>query len=69
MSPKTNEHITWHQPHDAVDKVMMNPSYSEAWKHYNCVYPQFLVELRNVCLELYTNGFNPFSLFPAPYSC
>jgi hypothetical protein len=39
MSSKTNEHMTWHQPHDAVDEVMVNPSYSEAWKHFNCVYP------------------------------
>ena len=30
MSPKTTEHMLWHQSHDAVDEVMLHPSDSEA---------------------------------------
>jgi len=30
MSPKTTEHMTWHQSHDVVDGVMVHPSYGEA---------------------------------------
>jgi hypothetical protein len=30
MSPKTAEHMLWHQSHDAVDGVMLHPSDSEA---------------------------------------
>jgi len=26
MSPRTAEHMTWHQAHDAVDGVMVHPS-------------------------------------------
>jgi hypothetical protein len=41
----------------------------EAWKNYNRVHPQFLIEPRNICVGLYTNEFNPFRLSDAPYSC
>jgi len=26
MSPRTTEHMTWHQSHDAVDGMMVHPS-------------------------------------------
>ena len=38
MSPRTNEHMTWHQLHHAVDGVMVHPSDGEAWKHFNNVF-------------------------------
>jgi len=69
MSPRTAEHMTWHQSHHAVDGVMVHPSDGEAWKHFNSVHPHFSVELRNVRLGLCTDGFNPFGSFTAPYSC
>jgi len=55
MSPRTAEHMSWHQAHNVVDGVM--------------VHPHFSAESRNVCLGLCTNGFNPFGSFAAPYSC
>ena len=69
MSPRTAEHMTWHQSHDAVDGVMVHPSDGEAWKHFNSVHPHFSAESRNVRLGLCTDGFNPFESFAAPYSC
>jgi len=69
MSPRTAEHMTWHQSHHAVDGVMVHPSDSEAWKHFNSVHPYFSAESRNVHLGLYINEFNPFGSFAAPYSC
>jgi hypothetical protein len=68
MSSRTTEHMTWHQSYDVVDGVMVHPSDSEAWKHFNSVHPHFSVESRNVRLELCTNGFNPFGPYVAPYS-
>ena len=68
MSSRTTEHMTWHQSYDVVDGVMVHPSDSEAWKHFNSVHPHFSVESRNVRLELCTNGFNPFGSYVAPYS-
>jgi len=69
MLPKTTEHMTWHQSHDAVDRVMMHPSDGEAWKHFNSVHPHFSAESRNVRLGLCINEFNPFGSFATPYSC
>jgi len=69
MSPRTVEHMTWHQSHDAVDAVMVHPSDDEAWKHFNSVHPHFSAESRNVRLGLCTDDFNPFASFVVPYSC
>ena len=69
MSPRTAEHMTWHQAHDTVDGVMVYPSNSEAWKRFNSVHPDFSAKSRNVRLGLCTDGFNPFRPFAAPYSC
>jgi len=69
MSPRTAEHMTWHQSHDAVDGVMVHPSDGEAWKHFNSVHPHFSAESRNVCRGLCTDEFNPFGSSTAPYSC
>jgi len=68
MSPRTVEHMTWHQSHDVVDGVMVHPFDGEAWKQFNSVHPHFSFESRNVCLGLRTNGFNPFRSFASPYS-
>ena len=69
MSPRTVEHMTWHQSHHVVDGVMVHPSNGEAWKHFNSVHPHFSAESRNVHLGLCTDGFNLFGSFVAPYSC
>jgi len=69
MSPRTAEHMTWHQSHDAVDGVMVHPSDGEAWKHFNSVHSHFSAESRNAHLGLCIDRFNPFGSFTAPYSC
>ena len=44
MSPRTAEHMTWHQTHDAIDGVMVHPSDGEPWKRFNSVHPHFSFE-------------------------
>jgi len=56
MSPRTVEHMIWHQSHDLVDGVMVHPSDGEAWKPFNSVHPHFSAESRNVRLGLCTDG-------------
>jgi hypothetical protein len=68
MSPRTVEHISWHQAHDAVDGVMVHHSDDEACKHFNSVHPHFSAESMNVHLGLCTDGFNLFGSYVAPYS-
>jgi hypothetical protein len=58
MSPRTPEHMTWHQSHHAVDGVMVHPSDGEAWKHFNSMHPHLSAESMNVRLGLCTDGFN-----------
>ena len=65
MSPRTAEHMTWHQSHDTVDGVMVQPSDG----HFNSVHPHFSAKSRNVHLGLCTERFNQFGSFAAPYSC
>jgi hypothetical protein len=48
---------------------MMHRFDGDAWKHFNSVHPQFLVEIRNVRLGLCTNGFNSFGSFATSYFC
>ena len=69
MLPRTGEHMTWYQSHDAVDGVMVHHYDGKTWKHFNNVHPYFSVESRNVCLGLCTDGFNLFGSFAAFYSC
>ena len=52
ISPKTTEHITWHQSHDTVDAVIIHPSNGETWKHFNNLHPQFLVDTKHMHLGL-----------------
>jgi len=52
MSPKTVEHMTWHQSHDVMDGVMT--LLMKKRKHFNSVHPQFSMETRNVLLGLWT---------------
>jgi hypothetical protein len=68
MSSKTNKHIIWHHSNDMVDEVMLHSSNGEAYKYFNKVYPQFLIESINVHCR-YIDEFNPFRSFVTPYSC
>jgi len=60
MSPRTAEHMTWHQAHDVVYGVIVHPSDGEAWKLFNSVHPHFSAESRNVRLGLCIDEFNSF---------
>jgi hypothetical protein len=68
MSLKIIEHMIWHQSNDMVDGAMEHPSDGKAWKHFNSVYPQFSIEIRNMHFRLCTDRFIPFGSFLAPYS-
>ncbi|KAL0457803.1 UNVERIFIED_CONTAM: hypothetical protein Slati_0407500 [Sesamum latifolium] len=58
-SRATVEHMMWHATHQTEEGSMCHPSYAEAWKHFNQMYPDFVEEPRNVWLGLCTDGFAP----------
>ncbi|KAM3217245.1 hypothetical protein P3L10_026688 [Capsicum annuum] len=67
-SNATAADMRWHHEHKNEDGAMRHPSDSKAWKHFNESHPFFAAEPRNVRLELYTDGFQPFSQSGRKYS-
>ena len=68
-SKTTAEYMTWHWDFHRNEGVMIHPSDSEAWKHFDIMHPEFAREPRNVRLGLCTNGFIPFGQVGKTYSC
>ena len=48
---------------------MVHPCDGEAWQQFDEDFPGFASDPRNVRLAIATDGFTPFSLGAAPYSC
>ena len=49
--------------------IMKHPCDGEAWQQFDIDFPDFGNDLRNVSLAVSTDGFTPFSLTAATYSC
>ncbi|KAL0427856.1 UNVERIFIED_CONTAM: hypothetical protein Slati_2960400 [Sesamum latifolium] len=56
------ERMTWHATHQTEEGWMCHPSDTEAWKHFDQMYPDFAEEPRNVRLGLCSDGFAPHML-------
>jgi hypothetical protein len=48
---------------------MVHPCDGEAWQQFDEDFPDFAFDPRNVRLAVATDGFTPFSINAAPYSC
>ena len=48
---------------------MVHPSDADAWKYFNSWHPLKAEEARNVRVALATDGFNPYGMMAAPYTC
>ena len=48
---------------------MLHPCDGEAWQQFDEDFPDFASDPRNVRLAVATDGFTPFSINAAPYSC
>jgi hypothetical protein len=63
-------HLRWHKDcMDRQDGLMVHPSYGDAWKALDNFEPDFASDTRNVCIGLATDGFMPFNMAAASYSC
>jgi hypothetical protein len=70
LSRKTTMHMRWHK--DCMDKqdgLMVHPSDGDAWKDLDNFDPDFASDARNVRIGLATDGFTPFNMTTASYSC
>jgi hypothetical protein len=62
--------MRWHKEGERENNnVMVYPSDGEAWKALDNFDPDFARDDRNVCIELATDGFTPFTESVASYSC
>jgi hypothetical protein len=70
ISKKTTRHMRWHK--EGVrenDQVMVQPSDSEARKALDDFDADFTRDAQNVHIRLVTDGFSPYNMSVASYSC
>jgi hypothetical protein len=70
ISKKTARHMRWHK--EGVrenDQVMVHLSDSKAWKVLDDFGADFTRDAWNVRIELATDGFSPYNMSVASYSC
>jgi hypothetical protein len=48
---------------------MVHPSDGDAWTHFDGIHHSKAKEAQNVRVALATDGFNPYGLLVAPYTC
>jgi hypothetical protein len=70
LSKKTAKHMRWHKEgvHEN-NQVMVHPSDSETWKTLDDFDTDFAKDARNVRIGLATDGFSPYNMSVASYSC
>jgi hypothetical protein len=70
MSKETAKQMTWHKKGTRIDKGKMgHPFDGKAWKNFDEKYPDKAADARNVRIAIATDGFNPYGMSTANYSC
>ena len=61
--------MRWHRDNSVeTDNFLRHPTDVEGCKHFNCQFPDFAFDPRNVHLGLASDGFNPFCHMSTSYS-
>ena len=70
LSETYAKQITWHKEGKRYNPdKLVHPAHGEAWVHFDKIHHDKVEEARNVRVALATDGFNPYGLMAAPYSC
>jgi len=70
MTEDSAQQMRWHKNGKCYHpEKMIHPSDGEAWKHFDRRHTMKALEARNVRVALATDGFNPYGMTAAPYSC
>jgi hypothetical protein len=69
MTEESAKQMTWHKNGKRYSDKMQHPAYGDAWKHFDATNPIKAEEAQNVRVALATDGFNPFGMMVAPYTC
>jgi hypothetical protein len=68
MLEHTAPYIRWHAEGRTRDGVLRHQANGEAWRSFDIVHPDFMVDSRNVRLGLTSDGFNPFGNMSTSHS-
>ena len=70
MTEETAKQMTWHKKGVRYNPdKMVHPSDGESWTHFDEIHHEKAKEARNVRVVLATDGFNPYGMMAASYSC
>ena len=70
MTEESTKQMTWHKKGKRYNVgKMVHPSDGEAWTYFDDKHHEKANEARNVRVALATNGFNPYGMMAAPYTC
>ena len=70
MTEESTKQMTWHKNGKRYNPdKMVHPSDGEPWIRFNDKHCDKADEARNVRVALATDGFNPYGMMAAPYTC
>lgn len=70
MTEESAKQMTWHKKGKRYNPdKMVHASDGEAWTHFDAIHHEKAKEARNVRVALATDGFNPYEMTAAPYTC
>jgi hypothetical protein len=68
MFEHTAPYMRWHAEGRTRDGILRHPTDGEAWRSFDILHPDFMVDSRNVRLGLRADGFNPFGNMSTSHS-
>ncbi|KAL4016700.1 hypothetical protein IC575_024357 [Cucumis melo] len=66
---ENTKNLCWHAMDRKVDGIMRHSTDAPSWRLIDHMWPTFGSEPRNLCLDLSTDGINPFGDLSSNYSC
>jgi hypothetical protein len=70
MTEESAKQMPWHKKGVRYhEDNMVHPTDGEAWSHFDGIHREKADEARNVRIALATDGFNPYGLMAAAYTC
>ena len=70
MTEESTKQMTWHKNGKRYNlDRMVHASDGEAWTHFDGIHHEKAKEARNVHVALATDGFNPYGMMDALYTC
>jgi hypothetical protein len=70
ITEESAKQMTWHKNGKRYSpEKMVHPSDGEAWQHFDRIHHNKAGEACNVRVALATDGFNPYGMMAAPYTC